>query len=205
MLVMRNVPTEGSVEHDTIMPRTIVDTGIMSGIGEFLNAEVAIASLLPVAPYIDSVNLLRTREELIEVLMTYHHFIRWTVAHTNIRGMSRGPRAAIARAMIVFQTSPEKTERLHEFCQVVVHGIPVSPNGADDIAAIVFRNLVMTTSGKGRQKEMELYRKGQTAIDHFMNRNKVTRLYGTDVDMYPFPEPEIGLRWRGINSDDKPE
>ena len=71
-------------------------------------------------------------------------------------------------------------KRLEEFCVVLKTGVMQQPA---DCAAVVFRNYLLRTTKKSY--EHDRYKKGQAALLAFLDKEKITKLYRCEEDLFP--------------------
>lgn len=185
MFIVRNVPLDGLHEIDAQLPRSIRDACQMAERGDFSNPAIAVAGVIERMPRMPTTpNTGITRDHIIDRLHKYGEAIAFAVDRLKGRGITRGPRALIARAWIV----TEDKERIEQFCQVVTTNIPVSLDGQEDFAALTYGRLLTRMAGQTNGVlEAERYRKGQTALMSFLRRQPLEKLYGTEENLFPLP------------------
>lgn len=186
MPVARGLPRKTIANIGTGQPRGFPDTMRMSGNGDYTNSFVATAKAMRNGSWADRErgNAL-TATEVSEFIQKYEKPLRFAEEHTgHIVGLTRSARALVARAFLT-----ENTERLKEWCAVLRTGMPVSANTKEDSAAIMYRDFLRRNVGSsGYEAEGERYRKGQTALRAFLDRRPMTKIYGTEEDLFPLEE-----------------
>jgi len=65
--------------------------------------------------------------------------------------------------------------------------MPISKDPYEDEAAISFRNNFLRKIQSTQGREIELYKKGQTALDRFLKRDRMEKCYGSEKDFFPLP------------------
>lgn len=185
MAVFRNVPSEGLTYIDAGLARSSRDALYMADKGNYSNTMMAVArGLFSFPGHSRSPLSDPTNTELVDRLARHGESLNYACAHLphGISGVSRSTRVLVARAWY----SADR-ERLSEFCVVVTSGVPQDPRA--DLSGITFRNfLIKTAKNTGWALEEERYRKGQTALDSFLKRQPLEKLYGTPADLFPMPE-----------------
>lgn len=94
---------------------------------------------------------------------------------------------AITQSVAAMAWYTRDRSRIAEFMQCLRTG---NVNGRDDNAAIRLRELFIKGSTTGASIRVEQFRKTVSALDHFLNRNSATKLYGRDADIFPYPKME---------------
>lgn len=79
----------------------------------------------------------------------------------------------------------EDRDRLEHFLRVVSTGVMESP---DDVAAVRLRNWILETPRGGGNRQVGLYQRTQSALRHFLDRKPITKLYGTEVELWPLSD-----------------
>lgn len=179
--IVYNCPDEALPHIDRNLPRSIRDALLMGGKGDFGNQIIATVKAYMSLPRAASWR--GSDEELLAALYAYAEPLDFSENYLNARdvGITRSVRALAARAY-----KHHDEHRLAEWCQIICSGMPKSAKTSDDSAAIVYRNFLLRERGNaGNAAEMERYAKGQTAIQAFMDRTPITKVYGTKDDMFP--------------------
>lgn len=124
-----------------------------------------------------------TKQEINKVLDRFAgplEFINSQV-RCNERGVTSAPvRSAIALAWYYV----DDLDRLAEFCEILFGR--QMPTEQGDRSAVVIREWLLRNGVKNNQTRVEAFRKTQRAILAFMERESLTKLYGTNV-YYPWP------------------
>lgn len=184
MVIAYNVPEDGILHADEQLPRSVRDAIRMAQHGDFSASMIATFNCYVCFPLASDRALRPTKEEIVNGLTQNASPLGFAEdLLVKLTGITRGVRAAVARAW-----HHVDRDRLREFCEIMQSGMPVSSDRDDDSAAIVLRNFLLSTRDAGQALEMERYRKAQSAIDHFCKRQRMTKLYGSEKDLYPLPD-----------------
>jgi hypothetical protein len=185
-LVVRGMPPENAVYIDCGLPRGARDAFKMSGLGNYSEDIISAARVMKYLPAscstggngtIDNAELHGVIEEYAEGL---------TFACQNLvftPGVTRGVRALVARAFYHCDSV-----RLGDFCLILKSGQPLESTILQEEDSAAFRYLKYLSSIKGAcgsAQEIERYKKGQSAIRCFMNKQFTSKLYAADEDFYP--------------------
>jgi hypothetical protein len=181
-LVVYNVPPDSILHVDEQLPRSVRDALGMAEKGEFSNTTIATAGIIRRVP--DSASTYATREEIMRDLRMFSQPLDFMEQHLRQGlGITRGVRALIVRAWYSVDRA-----RLQDFCKILMDGMTVSPNADHDGAAVRYRNYIMTSKGSADSVELEKYRRGQYALEHFLRRQPLAKIYVNDKDVYPLPD-----------------
>lgn len=179
-VVFRNLNPEAAKYIDCGLPRNAHDALAMAGLGDYGCDLLSVCRCFECAPLrMCSRDL--TTDEILETLERNAEPIQWAcnALKGSQTGISRATRTLLARAW-----KYHDTERLEEFAEILRTGVPKSV--VEDQAAITFRNfLTASASRAGERNEIDRYRKGQTALDAFCARKPLTKVYGTEKDLFP--------------------
>lgn len=180
MFVVRGMDPAAAIYIDAGLPRGARDAFSMAGMGEYSEALVSTARCFRSMPSMAPEHV--SKEELHQTIEEYAEGLTFSCSHLNrVAGVSRASRALVARAYY----HADRT-RLEEFCNVMKTGITTSPDANQDSGAVVFyRHLMNTRKNAGQAMEVERYRKGQSCLQYFLARIPMTKVYGTDEDIYP--------------------
>lgn len=179
--VFRNVREDGLALIDAGLSRSPSDALSMGDKGKYSFEYLSLARNFKAFPKHKAFDL--TPDELLVEIAQYKPAFDFAMQCLpgKISGVSRATRCLIARAYY-----HADRVRVHEFCRILATGMPENPK--EDAAAIVLRNyLLATASQSGPHLELERYWKGQSALSYFVRRETITRVYGTDDDLYPIP------------------
>lgn len=190
-LVVRNVSDESLKDVDQQLARTMKDCFHMASRGDYTCSALALAGAILFPPQSLNNNANRlTRDQILDVLELYEEGIGFAEKNANgILGMTRAVRCLVARAYY----HAKEPIRLQEFCRTLRDGIPLSDDASHDRAALSYRNYLLTVCRMaGTSVEIEKYRKGQTALEAFLNRQPMTKIYGTERDVFPLTK-EIAM------------
>lgn len=184
MPVARGVPARSIANIGTGLVRGAADGLLMAGCGERSNAYVATAQAMHKGPSTATSANSMTREELLAFVIRHEAALDF-VNGQDLRmvGITKCVRAAIARAYYHVDR-----DRLGQWCLVLKSGMPVSAVAIEDSAAIAYRDYLTRNSGmSGNAIDLDRYCKAQTAITHFVERKQMTKVYGTQSDLFPLP------------------
>ena len=179
--VFRNVPFDGLAYIDSGLARSTRDALSMADKGIVSNAATSVARNFTNFPQIDrTIDL--SADELLAALDAYSEQIKFAMSALGESagyGITRSVRVLVARA-----SQYVDHDRLREFCDVLKTGNVRDPKA--DAAAVVFRNILLRASrGTTSGAEEERYQKCQMALQYFVKRQPITKLYGTEEDLFP--------------------
>lgn len=131
------------------------------------------------------------RQEPIAIMNVYDFYA--SAIDFSIEQCRRPTRSALIRAAVAKAWYHVPIDRLSQFCEVMVTGIPEDRTA--DVAAIRFRNYFLGLDEKGRQRQSadisanrrEIVRKCMAAIAHFVSRQPIAKLVAASTDIYPLP------------------
>lgn len=180
LFVVYNVPYEAFIHMDEQVSRSVRDAIRCAEKGDFSCSMISVANIFEYVPAIDRHNTKGDRDYIHNVLLKYADAFSFTEKNLGgVHGCSRSIRALVARAWY-----HADHERLVEWCQILRTGLPENPQ--PDSAAIAYRNfLIRNSSLAGVTMEVEKYQKGQTALDYFLKRKSMSKIYGTASDLFP--------------------
>lgn len=181
LFVVHNVPDDALLHTDEQLPRSMRDAIKLAKKGDFSCSIIATANVLTTLPDIAETKRTQCRDDIIEILQT--HPIKLAFSEEHLGGVFAATR--VVRALVARAHPHVNTRRLEEFCRILDDGMAVSEKGGDDQAAIVYRNFLVKNKGSHGTLEQERYFKGQTALDCFLQRKPIKKVYGTHGDMFP--------------------
>lgn len=177
MMVFRGFQQKAMAHTDGQRPRSFQNFLQIHG----KEASLRAASVVKLIENLPSATPARySREEEMALWDRYGHAASFATS-VSITGLSRGPACAIARAFLC----GEDRDRLREFQEILKTGLTASSR---DFAAITLRNYLLKNSQSGSMIEVEKYRKTQSALRAFLDGASVTKLYGTERDLFPIPD-----------------
>jgi len=182
--VFRNVSKSGLAYIDSGLSRSTRDAFGMADKGSFSNEYLSVARNFTSFPNLRNASRDPSNEELLADINRFRPALDFAIQHlpSKIPGVSRSTRTLVARAYYYVEH-----DRLQEFCEILQSGLPKHPQ--QDTAAIVLRNYLMASRRHaGTGLEQERFWKAQSALSYFAKREGITRLYGTDADLYPVPK-----------------
>lgn len=178
MYVAKGIPTDAAAVIDGGVTRTYGDRALFAG-DAITTTHIAIARTMRYGP---SDFGLRSYGEVKGLVDKYRPAIDFVMTN-RINSTATAPAlAVVARAWY-----GRDHARLIEFLKVVALG---DATGPEDWAAVRLRNTLIDNKTIGRvgsRTRTEIYRKTQSALDHFLRRQSMTKLYGTPDELYPIP------------------
>lgn len=186
LLIAINVPRESIAMMDVGLNRTFQDIAHFVG-ADFDSPCSAIAKIMRFGKPAGGAKSSMSFELVLSVYQHHKQAIDFAINATNgtkVTGVN-----AITRSVVAMAWYTQDHDRLIEFMQCLKTGII---NGAGDTAAAKLRDLFMKTSiqGAGGTGRQEVFMKAKTALEHFLARNPVSKLYGTEKDIFPYPRFE---------------
>lgn len=180
--VTYNLPEEACLHLDEQLPRSVAVALRAAGKGDFSNGMIAVASAIETLPAHAMERY--TKDEMMRLLTTHAEALAF-VEENFVKAMLL---PAPARCVVARGYYHGERGRLLEFCEVVKSGITVSSRAEEDVSAIRFRNLLIEMRGQGgHSPNVERYRKGQNALEAFLARTPIQKLYATERDLFPLP------------------
>jgi len=181
LLIARNCTREQINAMDIGVKRSITDLVNMLGL-DYSKREASIARIIVYGPTDTSI---RTISELTDALIQHEEAITFVTAGIpHSVGLNAPVLAVCARAWY-----SQDRERIHAFINVIKTGLN---SGKGEQAAIVLRNwLLAHTHIRSRDAIILSYARTQTALQHFIDGHPITRIYGTDVELFPVPKDSV--------------
>lgn len=183
LTVFYNVPEEGILHVDEQLTRSTRDSIRMAQQGSYSCSMVAALRAFVALPenLISRVTL--SREDMLAGLERWYEPLQWAESRlSSVTMVTRSVRGLVARASLHVDR-----DRLAQFCDILKTGMPVSEDREQDAAAIVYLRFLASNRHTNEALDHERYLKGQTAILNFVARTPISRLYGTDKDVFPLP------------------
>lgn len=183
LIVVRGVPRAGLAYIDGGVPRSIRDAmQIISKDGKApKNEAISVAMAVELYPRLQSFHY--SRDEVASILEALAEEID-KACMFRCKGFTKGIRTTIVRALLA---RPEDEARILDFGRIIVDGLVSDPD--EDMAAIRMRNYMLSLIGQsGNQLERLKYKKASAALDHFLNKRPIDRIYGTEQDLFPLPK-----------------
>lgn len=186
LLIALDVPRECIAMMDSGLNRSIED--ISHFVGAELNSPcAAVAKIMHFGRPVTGAKQAMSFDSLYEVYQFHKEAIDFAVNASNaakVTGINAITRSVVAQAWYTKDRS-----RLIDFQHCLKTGIPGDPG---DVAAIRLRDLFLKGGGTGDNGiRLELFLKTKSALEHFLDRRPVTRLYGTDRDIFPYPKADV--------------
>lgn len=177
-----NVPRESIAMMDVGLNRTIED------ISHFIGADLdspcaAIAKILLFGKAYIRVPV--SFETIYDTYLYYKDAVDFAVNTT--KGVKVSGVNAITRSVVAMAWYTQDRVRLIEFMECIHTGVI---NGKGDMAAAKLRDLFMKRGVSGGSSRVELFEKTKTALEHFLARNPISKLYGTEKEVFPYPKFE---------------
>ncbi len=178
LLIARNVPASAIAVMDVGLKRTISDIGHFLG-NQFGSRESAIAKIVAIGPGNSEP---KSFAFLFEAYQRHQHAIdTLCAASPKAVGFSAAVMAVMVRAWY-----SQDEARILEFVEVMKSGIVQGP---EDTAAIRLRDHCRSLkSAGGWSVSIDTYRRAQSALDAFLRRKPMSKLYGTERELFPLPE-----------------
>ncbi len=130
-----------------------------------------------------------TIPQIEQFLEQHRGRLEWAVGQfavpQRVRGITHAPMVAAVFRASFHNEEPEQTERLEAFTRAVVGG-RIMDDG--DSAVLTLRNALIGKSQQG-VKGHALYLKIVRALDAFLKRQPLQRLYEASTDLFPLPKP----------------
>jgi hypothetical protein len=185
LLIAYNVPRESIAMMDVGLNRTFQD--IAHFVGKDLDSPCA--AIAKIMKYGYPANGSKSSLSFETVYGVYEHHknaIDFAIATTNnvkVTGIN-----AITRSVVAMAWYSQNHERLLEFMNCLKTGVI---NGKGDIAAAKLRDLFMKGGlSVGGSQRLEMFQKTKSALEHFIDRKPVSKIYGTDRNVFPYPRFE---------------
>jgi hypothetical protein len=181
LLIARNVPPKAIAVMDVGLRRTLSDIAHFVG-SDFDSKEAATARVLEFGPG-DSAR--RSFSELFDAYEKHQIAIEWVLQRSSRTvGFSASSLAVYARA-----SYHNDLYRIEEFMDVIKSGIVTSDA---DSAAIRLRDYCRATKGAGSsQGRIQLYQRTESALHAFLRRKPMTKLYGTEKELFPLDKDPV--------------
>lgn len=182
LLVARNVPRAVIGMMDTGLRRTIADISALIG-GEPMSGRVAsVSRIVAMGPQTK-----RTVSfyEVFDAYQTHRDVINFAV---EAFGNAKTPSTVIA--VVARAAYAHDRVKLARFAEIMRTGITC---GEHESAAVRLRDTLANMNLAGGKGRSDTYAKASSALDHFLRGNPITRLYGTQDDLFPLPEDESAL------------
>lgn len=180
LLIARNVPASTIAVMDVGLRRTIADISHFVG-GEVSSREAAVARVIE---YGAGDCERRSFSELYDAYKKHQIAIDWVIQRSaKSFGFSAASLAVYARA-----SYHDDLYRIEEFLEVIKSGIVTSDA---DSAAVRLRDYCRSTSKSGsRDGRVEMYRRTESALHAFLRRKPMSKLYGTEKELFPIDKDE---------------
>jgi hypothetical protein len=178
-LVTKGLSVEACVAVDNVRPRSITDHARQIGL-DISTSHSSIAMCIEYgAEFHDHISIAKK----LELIAKYRDGIGFAVAHSRSNSGFQAPcKAVVARAY--YSQDHGKLERFMEVYNSMV------TEGAKESAATTLRKYL--TSGKlyGWSARGEMYRKTETALYYFIRGKPMSKIYGTEKELFPLPKSE---------------
>jgi hypothetical protein len=186
LLVALNVPRESIAMMDVGRNRTIQDISHFIG-SDFDSPCAAIAKIMRFGKPLAGGRGAMSFETLYGIYEYYREAIDFSILLT--KGVKVSGVNAITRSAVAMAWYTQDHDRLAEFMQCLKTGVV---NGKADIAAAKLRDLFMkgNLNGGGSVGRLEIFAKTKSALEHFLAYRPVSKLYGTDKDIFIYPRLE---------------
>ena len=182
LLIAYNVPRESIAMMDVGLTRTFQD--IAHFVGKDLDSpSAAIAKIMKFGYPANSSKTALSFETVYGVYQQHKDAIDFAILATNaakVTGVN-----AITRSVVAMAWYTQDRKRLSEFLECLKTGVT---NGKGDTAALRLRDLFMKGGlSVGGSQRIEMFHKTKSALEHFLSRKPISKLYGTDKNLFPYP------------------
>jgi hypothetical protein len=175
-MVTRGMSKDACIAVDNTRPRSIVDHARQMGI-PLTQSHAAIALVIEHGP--EQQTHLSTNQRL-GLIEKYSDAIAFSIRVSRAAVGFQSPcKAVIARA---FYTQDH--EKLSRFMDVYISVIAKDPS---ESAPIVLRKYLLGENNYGWKGRQAMYCKTETALDHFLQGNVISKLYGSEKELFPIP------------------
>lgn len=181
MIVCRNVPRDAAVMLDRGVKRTISDIAAFCGEEMFSTYKAALVTAVFEGPKRGKKN--KSFDELLSMYLQVKDEVEWIIAHCRIKtkGINATTLAVGVRAILPHNNADRA--KVARFYEVLATGIA---DGEHESPAIKLRDFIRTQRGKLAGNERgEAYNRAQSALRHFLSGTPISKLYGTESDMFP--------------------
>ncbi len=183
LLISRNTPSRTITAMDVGLVRSMGDLAKFYG-GDITGVKAVTAKILTWGP---SNHVTRSFHEVLQAYLSHQEVVDLVterVGSKRVAGLNGTVLAVAARAAY-----SRDRGRILRFLEVLESG---TADGPSDSAAIKLRDAIRSRNNGIRsahsQVRIDLYRRAVAALDHFLNRTPITKLYGTDADLFPLPQ-----------------
>jgi len=175
-LVTKGMTAQDCVAIDNVRPRTITDHAKQIGL-DISTSHSSVALCLEYGPDFKSHISIDKKLELIE---KYQDGIGFAIKICKQAPGFQAPcKAVIARAY--YTKDPDKLKRFMEVF------ISMVPEGKPESAATALRKYLSTSKLYGWAVRSEMYRKTESALDAFIRGVPMSKVYGTERELFPLP------------------
>lgn len=181
-LVTKGLKIDDCIAIDNTRPRTITDHARQVGL-DISTSHSSIATCLEFGASFHDHTSADTRLELIEKYIDGIGFAV-KICRSAI-GFQAPCKAVMARAYYT-----QDHEKLKRFMDVYISMIP---EGRTESAATTLRKFLTTGNHYGWAAREEMYRKTESALFAFINGTPMSKIYGTDKELFPIP-PKVLAR-----------
>lgn len=178
LLIARNVSDEAIASMDVGLTRSITD------IANFLQTDMgkSQAAIARILEYGVQDTERRSWEEVYSAYRKHEDAIDFALGNSREKqiGMNAAVLSVVARAW-----HTQDRNRVAEFLRVLDTGVC---HGDADTAAIRLRDFLRSIRGSSTKLRLESYRKTQSALWSFLQYQPMTKVYGTERELFPIPE-----------------
>lgn len=179
-LVTKGMTKEVCVAIDNTRPRTIIDHAKQLGL-DMSTSHSSIAIIMEYgAGYHDHLSV----DCKLDLIRKYSDAIGFAVAISrSATGFQAPSKAVIARAYYT-----RDHDKLKRFMDVYISMVP---EGIKESAAMALRKYLTSSRLYGWTVREEMYQKTESALDNFLKRIPMSKVYGTERELFPIPEIEL--------------
>ena len=179
-MITLGMTKDACVAIDNTRPRSVIDHARQMGIS-LTQSHAAIALIMENGPeqqmHLSTAQRLALIEKYAGAIEFAIHISRRAV------GFQSPCKAVIARASYT-----QDREKLKRFMDVYISVIAKDPT---ESSPIVLRKYLLGENNYGWPGRQLMYRKTETALDHFIKGNVITKLYGSEKELFPIPGMEL--------------
>jgi len=178
-MIARDVPIESIAAMDAGIRRTYNDIAHFVG-AKFTSRLGAIAKVIVLGPQSNEVLLF---DEVFSMYQSHKDVIDWVCSLPHSGEHRIGNSAAVTGVMARAAHTQDR-DRIAEFYAVLKTGIG---DGARDSAATRLRDFLRTHTSSSGAGRVEHYQRTEYALDLFLRYQPMSKLYGTDKELFPIP------------------
>lgn len=179
LMIARNVSSKAIAAMDVGLKRSFADIAHFVG-KDFSNKIGSMARIIEIG--VDDQRIL-----LFDELYRYYEKHQEVIDWVNSLPLSKAHRVgngAVPMAVCARAAYTRDRDRIAEFVEIMQTGVA---KGAPDSAATRLRDFFRSNPGSGANARKVNYHRTQSALDYFLRYQPMTKLYGTDKELFPIP------------------